>query len=110
MDCIYQACSCVMMDVPREIGFIFCLDLLQTRSTFKPRVKQTIKHYTLHITLHSLQDSTTAWCYPRVILVVISYHVITALRLTPPSPLSLSLSPPIMTPGDGLLGDKMSGG
>ena len=48
MDCIYQACSCVMMDVPREIGFIFCLDLLQTRSTFKPRVKQTIKHYTLH--------------------------------------------------------------
>ena len=82
MDCIYQACSCVMMDVPREIGFIFCLDLLQTRSTFKPRVKQTIKHYMLHITLHSLQVSCHQldWCYPPAILVVISYHVITALR------------------------------
>ena len=65
MDCIYQACSCVMMDVPREIGFIFCLDLLQTRSTFKPRVKQTIKHY-IHITFitglhHGLVLSS---CYP----------------------------------------------
>ena len=113
MDCIYQACSCVMMDVPREIGFIFCLDLLQTRSTFKPRVKQTIKHYTLHslhynrtlvICLTPQRRPGVIKCYPG------GYPVITLSRhyASPRHLRSVSLSPPIRTWG--WTPDKMSGG